>query len=205
MEGSSNLELQRKNCRVVIGLEGVVDGRVCRFVPNNFDFLKSLEMLASDGFRYFAILHDKDATEYKHVHLVLCSSRVLRLRQFLNACCEAFGCDAVNVSVRETTNINKNIQYLIHKNEGADKHKYDASEVMSNANPKDLLDLLNSDENIYDDLVSTQTLRDIVKRCENPTQLMDELGYKFINQYYRVVSIYVNELHPYWIENRMWR
>ena len=60
MEGSSNLELQRKNCRVVIGLEGVVDGRVCRFVPNNFDFLKSLEMLASDGFRYFAILHDID-------------------------------------------------------------------------------------------------------------------------------------------------
>ena len=63
MGESSNLDLQRKSCRVVIGIEGVKEGRVCRFLPKDFDFKKSLDTLASDGFRYYAIIHDKDLIE----------------------------------------------------------------------------------------------------------------------------------------------
>lgn len=200
---SSNLDLQRKSCRVVIGLEGVKDGRVCRFVPKDFDFLKSLETLSSDGFRYYAIIHDKDETEYKHVHLVLFSTKTLRLKQFLNSCVDAFGCEAVNVSIRETTNVVKNIQYLIHKNENDTKHKYDICEVMSNAPSKEVLSVLQSDENNYDELISSEGLVDIVKFSENVMDMYYRLGYKFINNNIRVIKMVCRIYHPDWLENNL--
>lgn len=197
---SSNLDLQRKSCRVVIGLEGVKDGRVCRFVSKDFNFLKSLEMLSSDGYRYYAIIHDKDETEYKHIHLVMFSTKTLRLKQFLNSCVDAFGCDAVNVSVRETTNVVKNIQYLIHKNENETKHKYGIEELMSNAPSKEVLSILQSDENNYDELVSSESLVDIIRFSENVIDMYYKLGYKFINNNVRVIKIICKQYHPDWVD-----
>lgn len=198
---SSNLDLQRKSCRVVIGIEGVKDGHVCRFLPKDFNFMHSLDILSSDGYRYFGIIHDKDETEYKHIHLVLCATRTLRLKQFLNSCVDAFGCDASNISVRETSNLTKNVQYLIHKNEGDDKHKYKMEEVMSNAPSNELLQILQSDENNYDDLISTESLVDIVHFATNPTNLLFKLGYKFFNNNIRVIRMIVKIYHPDWIES----
>lgn len=196
---SSNLDLQRKSCRVVIGLEGVIDGRVCRFVAKDFNLLKSLEMLSSDGYRYYAIIHDKDETEYKHVHLVLFASRTLRLKQFLNSCVDAFSCDVVNVSVRETTDIKKNIQYLIHKNENDTKHKYDVSEVFSNAPTKEVMSIFQSDENYFDELVSSEGLVDCVRFSDSIMDMYYKLGYKFINNNIRVIRLICKQYHEDWL------
>lgn len=201
MGESSNLDLQRKSCRVVIGIEGVKEGKVCRFLPKDFDFKVALESLASDGFRYYGIIHDKDTSEYKHIHLVLFSTKTLRLKQFLNACCDAFNCDCDNVSVRETTNVNKNIQYLIHKNENDSKYKYDTKEVFSNA-PQDEFDgVFKTDENTYDELVSTESLIDTVVSCKNPTELVVKLGFKFVNNNYRILTLLIKTYHDDWIPN----
>lgn len=198
-EKSSNLELQRKSCRCVIGIEGVKDGCVSRFLPKDFNLLKCLEGLSSDGFRYYAIIHDKDNNEYKHIHLVLLSSKTLRLKQFLNSVADNFGCDISNISVRETTNITKNIQYLIHKNENESKYKYEISEVFSNDSPKNLLSILQSDEDCFDELVSSESLVDCIRYSENIMQMYFKLGYKFINNNIRVIRLICKQYHEDWL------
>lgn len=203
-EKSSNLDLQRKSCRVVIGIEGVKDGRVCRFLPKDFDFAKCLDSLSSDGFRYYGIIHDKDDSEYKHIHLVLFSTKTIRLKQFLNACCDAFSCDVDNVSVRETTNVVKNIQYLIHKNENESKHKYSIDEVFTNDNKSDLNTLLGSEDNSYDELVSTENLVDTIKNANSAMDMIFKLGFKFVNNNHRIITTIVNVYHSDWIPNQ-WR
>lgn len=199
-EKSSNLDLQRKSARIVVGIEGVKDGIVKRFLPKDFNILNALDTLSSDGYRYFAITHDKD-DEYKHIHLVLLSSKTLRLKQFLNSVVDAFGCDIENVSVRETTNLTKNIQYLIHKNENEDKHKYDVSEVLSNAPSKDVLSILQSDENLYDELISSESLVDIVRFSHSMMDMYYKLGYKFINNNTRVIRFICKQYHPEWLDD----
>lgn len=201
MGDSSNLDLQRKSCRVVIGIEGVKDGRVCRFLPKDFVFKNALESLASDGFRYYGIIHDKDTSEYKHIHLVLFSTKTLRLKQFLNACCDAFNCDCDNVSVRETTNVNKNIQYLIHKNENETKFKYSIKEVYTNAPTDEFNGVFSTDENTYDELVSTESLIESIKSSKNPTDLVCKLGFKFVNNNYKIITLFVKTYHCDWIPN----
>lgn len=199
MEGNvSKLELQRKSCRLVVGIEGVKDGKVTRFLPKDFDLLKVLNTLSSDGFRYYAIIHDKDEGEYKHIHLVLISSKTLRLKQFFNAVVDAFNCDTDNVSIRETTNLTANIQYLVHKNEGDKKHHYDYEEVLSNDDTKSLLSILQDDNVVLDDLVSTESLIDIIKFSNNRVQIICKLGYKFYNSNNRVIMDLMREYHPNW-------
>lgn len=201
MEGqSSNLDLQRKSCRCVIGLEGVKDGRVCRFLPKDFDIKTALEGLSSDGFRYYCILHDKDEGEYRHYHLVLFSTKTLRLKQFLNACADNFRCDVENVSVRETTNVQKNVQYLIHKNENDTKHKYSIDEVYTNDDEKSLKSILSSDENQYDELISSENLIDIVRNSHSIIEMYCKLGYKFVNTYRNVIRILCKQYHPDWVD-----
>lgn len=202
MEGStSNLELQRKSCRVVVGIEGVKDGKVVRFLPKDFNFLSCLETLSSDGFRYYAIIHDKDNGEYRHIHLVLLASKTLRLKQFMNCVADAFKCDVSNVSVRETSDIKKNIQYLVHKNENDKKYKYPYENVMTNGNMKDLLTILEADTENFDELISSESLVDCVKYSNNFMELYFKLGYKFIDGHIRVIRMLAKQYHPDWIEN----
>lgn len=198
-EKSSNLDLQRKSARLVVGITGEKDGKVCRFLPKDFNLLDSLEILSSDGYRYFAIIHDKDETEYQHIHLVLLSTKTLRLKQFMNSVCDAFGCDVNNVSVRETTNITKNIQYLIHKNENETKHKYNVEEVFYNCPSKEFLSIMESDENLYDELVSSESLVDCVRYSTSMMDMYYKLGYKFINNNIRVIRFICKQYHPEWL------
>ena len=200
-EVSSNLELQRKSCRIVIGIEGVKDGRVCRFLPKDFNFQSCLDTLSSDGYRYYGIIHDKDASEYKHIHLVLFSTKTLRLKQFLNSCVDAFGCDSSNVSVRETSNVVKNIQYLIHKNENSDKYKYSISELKTNGDLKDLHSILSSDENQFDELVSSEGLVDAIKNSKTFMDLYYKLGYRFVNNNLRLIKLLASYIHPFWFKD----
>lgn len=198
---SSNLELQRKSCRVVIGIEGVKDGRVCRFLPKDFDFQSCLDSLSSDGFRYYAIIHDKDASEYRHIHLVLFSTKTIRLKQFLNSCVDAFQCDVTNVSVRETSNVVKNIQYLIHKNENDTKFKYSIDDIKTNGNIQDLNVMLKSDENQFDELISSENLVDMIKESKTFMDLYYKLGYKFVNNNLRTIKLLCSYIHPFWFRD----
>lgn len=198
----SNLDLQRKSARIIVGVNGLLNGKVVSFLPKDFNLLNSLEILSSDGFRYYAIIHDKDKTEYKHIHLVLVSSKTLRFKQFVNSVSNAFNCSTDNVSIRETTNLISNIQYLVHKNEtNANKFHYPYECLFSNDTTENVLSILQDDNNTYDDLVSTESLFDIVRLSSNRANIIIKLGYKFYNSNYRVINDLIKIYHYDWLEN----
>lgn len=188
------LGLQRKSCRVTLGIEGVKDGKVTKFLPKDFDIRLALNELSQYGLRYYGIIHDKDLTvhDYNHIHLVLIAPKIMRFSQFVSMVSNAFQCEESNVNVRETTVITSNIQYLVHKGI-AGKYHYQYDEVFTNDSIDNLNAILES-EVIYDETFTTDTLVSVISRCHNGLELITELGISYFNRNIRTIQFICKQL-----------
>lgn len=117
------LSTETKRCSVVIDF------------PLNFKSLT--ENLNLNGFKFFTILHDKDADDNgeikkPHVHLIILSSKKHELQYYLYRVAEwsKHGTtDAIQISSIQS--LNGAVRYLTHKDD-VDKYQYNDDDVLTN-------------------------------------------------------------------------
>lgn len=95
-----------------------------------------LESLSKYGFLYYAILHDKDKDSNgvlirNHLHVVIVSSKRLRVKQLITLLADGFSTNDENIQVQEVISLAGSIQYLIHLN-NKEKYQYDKSFILTN-------------------------------------------------------------------------
>ena len=156
------------------------------------DFLGSLSKY---GFLYYAIVHDKDidlqgSLIRSHLHLVLVSSKTLRVKQIIGIIADDFKTNDENIQVQEVVSLAGSIQYLLHMN-NKEKYQYDKSCILTNDNDNLEGYLL---ETASIDKVTTQGLLDMVLVQEyNRLDLMKAIGIGAYTHYHKVID----ELYEY--------
>lgn len=151
------------------------------------DFLDSL---CKYGFIYYSIVHDKDidnqgALIRRHFHIVLVSSKVLRVKQLINILSESFGTNTENIQVQEVISLCGSIQYLIHSN-NKEKYQYSSNEIITNDSDNLEGYLL---ETASIDKVTTNGLLDMILVQEyNRIDLMKSIGIGAYTHYHKVID-----------------
>ena len=151
------------------------------------DFLGSLSKF---GFLYYAIVHDKDtdmqgALIRSHLHIVIVSSKRLRVKQLIGLIADNFNTNDENIQVQEVVSLAGSIQYLLHMN-NKEKYQYDKSFILTNDN--DNLDgYLIETPSI--DKVTTKSLLDMVLVKEyNRLDLIQAIGIGAYTHYHKVID-----------------
>lgn len=148
------------------------------------------ENLSKYGFVYYAILHDKDVDNNgvnirSHLHVVLVSSKTLRVKQLIGILCDSFVTNPENIQVQEVISLAGSIQYLLHMN---NKEKYQYSKDCILTNDNDNLDgyLL---ENASVEKLTTKGLLDMIMVQEyNRLDLIQVIGIGAYTHYHKVID-----------------
>lgn len=154
-----------------------------------------LGSLSKYGFLYYAIVHDKDtdlqgALIRSHLHLVLVSSKTLRVKQIIGIIADNFSTNDENIQVQEVVSLAGSIQYLLHMN-NKEKYQYDKSNVLTNDTDNLEGYLI---ENASIDKVTTKGLLDMVLVQEyNRLDLIQAIGIGAYTHYHKVID----ELYEY--------
>lgn len=151
------------------------------------DFLGALTKY---GFLYYAIVHDKDtdlqgALIRSHLHVVLVSSKTLRVKQLIGIIADSFNTNDENIQVQEVISLSGSIQYLLHMN-NKEKYQYDKSFILTN--DSDNLDgyLL---ETASMDKLTTKGLLDMILVQEyNRLDLIQAIGIGAYTHYHKVID-----------------
>jgi hypothetical protein len=94
------------------------------------------EDLSKFGFQYYMIIHDKDVDNQgalirTHIHLVIVSSKTLRVKQVINLLSDSLVTNPENIQVQEVISLSGSIQYLLHLN-NKEKYQYSRDEILTN-------------------------------------------------------------------------
>lgn len=149
-----------------------------------------LECLAKYGFIYYSIVHNKDTDNQgclirSHLHIVIVSSKVLRVKQLINLLSDSFGTNTENIQVQEVISLSGSIQYLIHSN-NKEKYQYSSNEIITNDSDNLEGYLL---ENTSIDKLTTKGLLDMILVQEyNRIDLITVIGIGAYTHYHKVID-----------------
>lgn len=149
-----------------------------------------LENLTKYGFLYYAIIHDKDVDVNgspirKHLHVVIVSTKTLRVKQIIGILADSFITNDENIQVQEVVSLPGSIQYLIHLN-AKEKHQYSREEILTNDNDNVEGYLL---EQASVDKLTTKGLLDYILVQEySRLDLIQAIGIGAYTHYHKVID-----------------
>lgn len=150
------------------------------------------------GASYFAILHDFDykedgTKERNHYHIVLQFGSRHRVGAIIKKLAFNFGCDPLCVSVIPSTDIIRDIRYLIHLDEDGEKTAYPVDDIMTN--DRRSLDYALS---VGGNSLDIDTLQAIVTAKKgNRLEIIRELGLNTYARYRSVINDLIADIRAY--------
>lgn len=148
------------------------------------------EELSKYGFTYYCIVHDKDidingVPIRKHLHVVLLSSKTLRVKQLIGILSDSFCTNEENVQVQEVISVAGSIQYLLHLN---NKEKYQYSKDCILTNDNDNLESYLIENTSVEKLTTKGLLDMILVQDYSRIDLIQVIGIGAYTHYHKVID-----------------